>query len=112
MRGDSPPSGHLRFGLAFGLGEVRAMIRRLCAGLRLNIRLTALSASSPRDSGFSAGFGCGDLSGIAPLYHADRAFGIIQLIGIDGSSYPSQARHGVSASPAAATCRARPILEI
>ena len=61
--------GHFFLGWAFGLGEVRAIIRRLWAGLRLNIRLTALSASSPRDRGVSAGLGCGGLSDIAGLYH-------------------------------------------
>jgi hypothetical protein len=85
------------------------MIRRLWAGLRLNIRLTALSVSSPRDRGFSGALDCEGLSDIAALYHGGDASGIIQLIGIDGSSYPSKAQLGVSASPAAAPSRARPI---
>src|SRR5271155_4461567 len=98
-----------RLGLGFGLGEVSAIIRRDSSGDRLNIRLTASSAvrppvesDRPRRPG---GLGLGDFSAISPLYHAGHPFGIIQLIGIDWSSYPSQARHGVSASPAAATCR-------
>jgi hypothetical protein len=100
---------HFFFGLAFGFGDVRAMIRRLCAGLRLNIRLTALSASSPRDSGGSAGLDCGGLSSILALYHAAIVSGIIRLIGNDGSNYPSTLWRGSIPSPAVEPRRACPI---